>query len=147
MKLSKYFTKEEFEHSNTAINRGISNVMDSGQTQKAIDLCVNVLDPIREYINKSLKLNCGYRSPLVNKAVGGAKASQHILGEAADLNIQDKQTFDWIRDNLEYDQLIKEQPLANGGQSWIHISYRNGKNRKEVLKMEKKGGKSVYTRI
>jgi hypothetical protein len=147
MKLSKYFTKEEFEHSNTSVQRSILNVMDSGQTQKAIDLCENVLDKIREYTNKPLKLNCGYRSPLVNKAVGGAKSSQHILGEAADLHIQDKETFDWIKANLEYDQLIKEQPLANGGQSWIHVSYRKGRNRKEVLKMEKKGGKSVYTRI
>lgn len=143
MKLSEHFTKEEFEHSNTAIQRSIPNVMDSGQTQKAIDLCVNVLEPLRTHLGKPIKLNCGYRSPLVNKAVGGAKMSQHILGEAVDLDLHSRELFIWIRDNLEYDQIIFEGGTDENA-NWFHISYRKGRNRKQALRMIKKGGKSVY---
>jgi hypothetical protein len=143
MKLSKYFTKEEFEHSNTAVQRSISNVMDSGQTQKAIDLCENVLDKIREYTNKPLKLNCGYRSPLVNKAVGGAKSSQHILGEAADLDLHSRELFVWIIENLEFDQAIFEFGTDDNA-GWFHLSYRKGRNRKQALRAKKQAGKTVY---
>ena len=143
MKLSEHFTKAEFEHSNTAIQRSIPNVMDSGQTQKAIDLCVNVLEPLRTHLGKPIKLNCGYLSPLVNKAVGGAKMSQHILGEAVDLDLHSRELFIWIRDNLEYDQIIFEGGTDENA-NWFHISYRKGRNRKQALRMIKKGGKSVY---
>ena len=143
MNLSKHFTKAEFEHSNTAIQRGISNFMDSGQTQKAIDLCENVLEPLRAHVGQPIKLNCGYRSPLVNKAVGGAKSSQHILGEAADLDLHDASIVEWIKDNLDFDQLIAEFP-SNGKPSWLHVSYRKGRNRKQILVATKKAGKTVY---
>ena len=143
MKLSEHFTKEEFEHSNTAIQRSIQNVMDSGQTQKAIDLCANVLEPLRKHLSKPIKLNCGYRSPAVNKAVGGAKMSQHILGEAVDLDLHSRELFIWIRDNLDFDQIIFEGGTDENA-SWFHISYRKGRNRKQALRMIKKGGKSVY---
>jgi hypothetical protein len=143
MKLSKYFTKEEFEHSNTAVQRSISNVMDSGQTQKAIDLCENVLDKIREHTGKPLKLNCGYRSPLVNKAVGGAKSSQHILGEAADLDLHSRELFVWIIENLEFDQAIFEFGTDDNA-GWFHLSYRKGRNRKQALRAKKQAGKTVY---
>ena len=143
MKLSEHFTKAEFEHSNTAIQRGIQNVMDSGQTQKAIDLCENVLEPLRAHLGVPIKLNCGYRSPLVNKAVGGAKMSQHILGEAVDVDLHDASIVEWIKDNLDFDQLIAEFP-SGGKSSWLHISYRKGRNRKQVLVATKKAGKTVY---
>lgn len=143
MKLSEHFSKAEFEHSNTAIQRGISNVMDSGQTQKAIDLCVNVLEPLRAHVGAPIKLNCGYRSPLVNKAVGGAKTSQHILGEAADLDLHSRELFIWIKDNLEYDQIIFEMGTEENA-GWFHVSYRKGRNRKQALKAKKVNGKTVY---
>lgn len=143
MNLSKHFTKAEFEHSNTAIQRGISNVMDSGQTQKAIDLCENVLEPLRAHLGKPIKLNCGYRSPLVNKAVGGAKLSQHILGEAADVDLHDRDIFEWIKNNLDYDQIIFEFGTEDSA-GWFHLSYRKGRNRKQALRAKKVGGKTVY---
>lgn len=143
MKLSEHFTKAEFEHSNTAIQRGIQNVMDSGQTQKAIDLCENVLEPLRKHLGVPIKLNCGYRSPLVNKAVGGAKMSQHILGEAVDVDLHSRDIFEWIINNLEFDQAIFEFGTdENAG--WFHLSYRKGRNRKQALRAKKQGGKTVY---
>ena len=143
MKLSEHFTKEEFEHSNTAIQRSIPNVMDSGQTQKAIDLCVNVLEPLRTHLGKPIKLNCGYRSPLVNKAVGGVKMSQHILGEAVDVDLHSREVFEWIINNLEIDQAIFEFGTdENAG--WFHLSYRKGRNRKQALRAKKVNGKTVY---
>lgn len=143
MQLSKHFTKAEFEHSNTAIQRSIPNVMDSGQTQKAIDLCENVLEPLRDYLGHPIKLNCGYRSPLVNRAVNGAKNSQHILAEAADVDLHDKKIFDWIIENLEFDQAIFEFGSETQA-SWFHLSYRKGRNRKQALRAIKKAGKTVY---
>jgi len=143
MNLSKHFTKAEFEHSNTAIQRRISNVMDSGQTQKAIDLCENVLEPLRAHVGQPIKLNCGYRSPLVNKAVGGAKMSQHILGEAADLDLHSRELFVWIIENLEFDQAIFEFGTDDNA-GWFHLSYRKGRNRKQALRAKKQAGKTVY---
>jgi len=143
MNLSKHFTKAEFEHSNTAIQRGISNVMDSGQTQKAIDLCENVLEPLRAHVGQPIKLNCCYRSPLVNKAVGGAKSSQHILGEAADLDLHSRELFVWIIENLEFDQAIFEFGTDDNA-GWFHLSYRKGRNRKQALRAKKQAGKTVY---
>lgn len=143
MKLSKHFTKAEFEHSNTAIQRSIPNEMNSGQELKAIDLCENVLEPLREHLGHPIKLNCGYRSPAVNRAVGGAKNSQHLFGEAADVDLHDKKIFDWIIDNLEFDQAIFEfgSDLEAG---WFHLSYRKGRNRKQALRAIKKAGKTIY---
>ena len=117
--------------------------MNETQTAKAIDLCVNVFEPIREHIRKPIRINCGYRSPLVNKKVGGAKTSQHLNGEAMDLDLHDRDLFEWIIDNVEFDQAIYEG--GNDEQAgWFHLSYRNGSNRGQALRMVKKNGKTAY---
>ena len=143
MQLSQHFSKAEFEQSNTAIQRGIVNVMDSKQTANAIELCKNVLEPLRAHLGIPIKLNCGYRSPSVNKAVGGAKSSQHLFGEAVDLDLHDRKVFEWIRDNLEFDQIIFEGGTCDVA-SWFHLSYRKGRNRKQALRMKKVNGKPTY---
>lgn len=145
MNLSPHVTVKEFTESPTATNRGINQTMDNTTYQKAVDLCVNVFEPIRAHLGRPIKINSGYRSPALNRAVGGAKTSQHVKGEAMDLNIKDKETFYWIVDNIDFDQCILEHPDANGNPSWIHISYRKGANRKQVLKCEKIKGKVVYS--
>jgi Ulp1 family protease len=81
----------------------------------------------------AIHVNSGYRSPAVNKAVGGVRNSQHSLGEAADITVQSRQgnkkLFEIIRDNLNFDQLINERDF-----SWIHVSYKSEEeNRKQVL--------------
>ena len=144
MKLSEHLTRAEFEHSDTAINRGISNSMTDQYLKNAINLAVNVFEPIRKFRGKAIKVNSGYRSSALNRAIGGSKTSQHCTGEAVDLPLTSNE-FHFIKDNLVYDQLIWEfgtdlQP------SWVHISLSGvGKNRKQVLRAKKVGKKTVYS--
>jgi hypothetical protein len=143
MQLSKHLSRAEFERSDAATNYGISNSMNSGQLAKAMALAENCFEPIREHLAKPIKVNSGYRSPAVNKRIGGALTSQHSLGEAIDLDLHDRDLFEWIIDNVVFDQLIYE--AGNDTEAaWFHISYREGHNRKQVLRMIKKGGKSTY---
>lgn len=97
-------------------------------------LIENVLIPAREALGAPIHVNSGYRSPEVNKAVGGAKNSQHVLGEAADLTTDTKEgnklLFQALLKVSMFDQLIDEKDF-----SWIHVSFRKGKNRLEVLKI------------
>jgi hypothetical protein len=143
MQLSKHLSRAEFERSDAAIKHGISNSMNSGQLAKAMALAINCFEPIREHLGKPIRVNSGYRSPAVNKRIGGALTSQHSLGEAIDLDLHDRDLFEWIIDNVTFDQLIYE--AGNDTEAaWFHISYREGHNRKQVLRMIKKGGKSTY---
>ena len=143
MKLSEHVTVEEFVNSPTATNRGISQTMDSITTQKAKDLCENVFEPIRAYVGRPIAINSGYRSPALNRAVGGAMSSQHVRGEAMDLDLTDRDLFEWILDNVEADQYIFEFGTEDKA-AWFHISYRKGNNRKQALRAIKKGGKTTY---
>ena len=143
MQISKHLSRAEFERSDAATNYGISNTMNSGQLAKAMALAENCFEPIREHLGKPIRVNSGYRSPAVNKRIGGALTSQHSLGEAIDLDLHDRDLFEWIIDNVTFDQLIYE--AGNDTEAaWFHISYREGNNRKQVLRMIKKGGKSTY---
>ena len=143
MQLSKHLSRSEFERSDAATNYGISNSMNSGQLAKAMALAINCFEPIREHLGKPIRVNSGYRSPAVNKRIGGALTSQHSLGEAIDLDLHDRDLFEWIIDNVVFDQLIAEFP-SQGKASWFHISYREGRNRKQVLVAIKKARKTIY---
>lgn len=143
MNLSKHVTRAEFERSDAAIRHGISNSMTESDIVRARELCENVFEPIRAHLGKPIKVNSGYRSPAVNKRIGGAKTSQHSVGEAIDLDLHDRDLFEWIIDNVVFDQLIAEFP-SQGKASWFHISYREGRNRKQVLVAIKKAGKTIY---
>jgi zinc D-Ala-D-Ala carboxypeptidase len=143
MNLSKHVTRAEFERSDAAIRHGISNSMTESDIARAKELCENVFEPIREHLGKPIRVNSGYRSPAVNKRIGGAKTSQHSVGEAIDLDLHDRDLFEWIIDNVVYDQLIFESGTEDKA-DWFHISYRKNRNRKQVLRMIKIGGKSTY---
>lgn len=132
MKLSENFTLAELTRTST----GLVNVPNKTEIENLTALCVNVLQPIRDKFG-SVIINSGYRSHIVNRAVKGAISSQHVKGEAADIKLSDMRlVFNWIIDNLEYDQAIYE-----GGNdispAWIHVSYRQGQNRKQALRMIK----------
>ena len=133
MKLSKNLSLSEVVKSATAIKRGISNQPTKQHLQNLIKLSENVFQPLRDYIDKPIRVSSGYRSKELNKLIGGASRSQHSKGEALDLD-NDRETnilmFNYIKDNLDFDQLINEQDY-----SWIHVSYREGSNRKQVLNM------------
>jgi uncharacterized protein YcbK (DUF882 family) len=128
--LSKNFTLDELLHTNSHL----PNVPTETEIARLTALVINVLQPARELLGKPIRVNSGFRSAAVNKAVGGASTSQHCLGEAADLDCTDNaQLFHLIREHLPFDQLIWE-----GGNDiqpdWVHVSFKA--NRKEVLKMK-----------
>lgn len=143
MNLSAHVTIAEFERSEAAVKHGIANKMNEFEIQRAKELCENVFEPIRAYLKKPIKINSGFRSVAVNKRIGGAKTSQHVLGEAMDLDLHDRELFEWIIDNIEADQYIFEGGTEDKA-DWFHISYRKGRNRKQALRMVKVAGKTSY---
>ena len=131
MRLTKNFTLGELTKTNT----GIANDPNKQELQALIALSGKVLQPLRDIYGNPITVNSGFRSYAVNKAVGGAKGSQHAKGEAADLTTHskegNKQLFEIIKNELEYDQLINEYDY-----SWIHVSFKaGGRNRKQILKI------------
>ncbi|MFR9051777.1 MAG: D-Ala-D-Ala carboxypeptidase family metallohydrolase [Hominilimicola sp.] len=131
----KYFTIEELCQSTTADRKGIDNRCSNEIAANLTALVDNVLDPLRIWYGKPITVNSGYRCPALNKAVGGAATSQHMNGQAADIDAGDRQQnkllFEYIRKSLPFDQLIDESNFA-----WVHISYRSDRNnRNQVLKL------------
>lgn len=111
MELSKHFHLSEFVTSNTAIRKGIDNTPSQEAISNLTKLCTQVLEPIRVQLEKPIKITSGYRCEKLNRLIGGAKNSQHILGEAADIqspNLTTEELFQFIKDHFVYDQLIQE---------------------------------------
>ena len=134
MNLSNNVTLKEFEASPTATARGIVNKMNAKQIESAKLLCEKVFQPLRAHVGNPIKINSGYRSPALNKAIGGSTTSQHCKGEAMDLDLHDKALFVWIIDNLDFDQAIFEAGTATAA-AWFHLSYKKTGNRKQALRM------------
>ena len=131
----KYFTMKELAKSSTAEKLGIDTTPTSEASAQLSNLVTHVLDPLREMYGKPITVNSGYRCPKLNDAVGGAKNSQHMRGEAADITAgsktENKKLFELIRDNLPFDQLIDESDY-----SWVHVSYvSSSRNRKQILSL------------
>ena len=126
----KYFRLEEMLRTST----GLPNIPTWEVVENLKALVENVLDPAREALGSPIHVNSGYRSPEVNKVIGGAKNSQHVLGEAADLTTGTKEgnklLFQALLKVTMFDQLIDEKDFL-----WVHVSFRKGKNRLEVLKI------------
>lgn len=134
MNLSENVTLQEFEASPTATARGIANKMNATQIESAKLLCEKVFQPLRAHVGQPIKINSGFRSAALNKAIGGSTTSQHCKGEAMDLDLHDKALFIWIIDNLDFDQAIFEGGTENSA-SWFHLSYKKSGNRKQALRM------------
>lgn len=131
MKLSENVTIAEFEVTST----GLPNKMNAAQIEAAKLLCEKVFQPLRKHVGKPIKINSGFRSAAVNKAVKGSSTSQHCKGEAMDLDLHDKALFIWIIENLDFDQAIFEGGTENEA-GWFHISYKKAGNRKQALRMK-----------
>jgi len=138
--LSKNFTLDEL----TVTSTGLPNKPTEAEAANLQALVTNVLQPLRDLYGKPIKVNSGYRSVAVNRAIGGASTSQHSKGEAADLDAADNASlFLLIRQFLPFDQLIWEGG-TDTQPDWVHVSYRATGNRKQVLRMRVVGGKKVY---
>ena len=144
MQLSKHFKLEEFTKSQTAIRKGINNEAGSGEIKNLTDLCYTVLEPVRAKFDKPITVTSGFRSEELCDAIGSKKTSQHAKGQAVDFEIagvSNLQIAVWIEANCDFDQLIleywkEEDKDPNSG--WVHCSYVEGSNRKQVLRYDGK---------
>lgn len=153
MKLSKYVSLSEVTKSDTATKRGIDNSPTPEHLENLKVICTEVFDKVREHFGVPLFISSGYRSAALNKAIGGSATSDHNNGRALDLDqdfrgngVTNKQVFDYILQNLDFDQLIWEFG-SNDNPDWVHVGYRKGANRKQVLRAKKVGSKTVYEKI
>ena len=137
MKITQHFTLEELCASATAKAKGIKNQPGTQELINLTALCVAVLEPLRTWFGREIKIGSGYRCPVLNAAVGGVSNSQHMNGQAADLCIdgdmeKGKKWFNYIRNHLLFDQLIWEH--NSKGTYWVHVSYdAQGRNRGQVI--------------
>lgn len=137
--VTMHFTIEELYASNKAKELGIDNKPSIQKMIHLVYLAAFVLEPLRVAMGMPIRISSGYRCEALNKAVGGVYNSQHLKGQAADICIDGDMTkgrkmFNYIRDNLPFDQLIWEHNKA--GIYWIHVSFvfpDFGKNRKQVI--------------
>ena len=142
MSLTPHVTLAEMTRSSAAVRRGIDNAATPPVVASLTALCVHVLEPVRAQFGM-VAVTSGYRSPAVNKAIGGAKSSQHVMGEAADFTVPGESNLDvcqWIMRHLNYDQLIYEF----GEAGWVHCSWREGQLRNQELSATRVGGKVRY---
>lgn len=151
MQLSKHLALAEVIRSETAKRKGISNMPTQEHIKNFKLLAEKIFEPIRERFGVPIHISSAYRSVELNRAVNGSLSSQHCQGEAIDIDmdgstngVTNKMVFDYVKDNLNFDQLIYE--FGNDiNPDWVHISYEStGKQRKQVLKAVKINGQTKY---
>jgi hypothetical protein len=148
MNLSANFSLKELTKSDTATRLGIDNTPDDETIDNLKMLCEKVLQPVRDHFGKSVTVNSGFRSSETNQATGGSKSSDHVKGQAADIEIAgvaNAELAQWIMDNLDYTQLILEfytQGVPDSG--WVHVSYDPNNLKKQELTAVKVAGKTQY---
>lgn len=138
--LSKNLTLQECITSQTAARRRIDNTPPADVICNLREVAEHIFQPIREHFGKPIRVSSGYRSPALNKAVGGSKTSQHVKGEALDLQgtngLTNRDIYDFVYNNLDFDQLIWEYG-TDKEPAWVHVSFtKSRKNRKHVLRIK-----------
>lgn len=154
MQISKHLSLAEVSRSETAKRKGINNTPSGEHLDNFKKLAENVFEPIREHFGVPIHISSGYRSKELNAAIGGSATSQHCSGEAIDIDmdgsasgVTNAQVFNFIKDNLNFDQLIWEFG-SSANPDWVHVSYEStGKQRKQILKAVKSGSKTTYVTI
>ena len=148
MLLSENFSLNEFTKSDTAVRKGIDNTPNDVHLENMKALCENVLQKVRSHFGKSVRITSGYRSPELCEAIGSSSKSQHAKGQAADFEItgiDNKDLAIWIRDNVDFDQLILEfYTEGDPNSGWVHCSYSDD-NRKQVLSAKKTDTGTQYS--
>jgi len=142
---------KEALRSNTAKRLGIDNMPDNDTLLTMQITAQHIFEPLRNKFKEPIYISSFYRSPELNKAIGGSSRSQHCKGEAIDIDdVYSKATnanfFNYIKDKLEFDQLIWEFG-DDENPAWVHVSYSLGKNRMRILRAIKENGRTKYIDI
>lgn len=153
MKLSEHLDLSEVTRSESAKRNGISNMPTEAHIANFKLLAEKIFEPIRNHFRCPIMISSGYRSKELNAAIGGSATSQHCSGEAIDIDmdgtpngVTNRMVFDYIKDNLVFDQLIFEFGDANNP-DWVHVSYEStGTQRKQILRATRSNGKTVYSK-
>ena len=149
MKISPNLNLAEITRSDTAKRHGIDNTPTAEHLENFKLLADKVFEPIREHFKTPIFISSGYRSKALNSFIKGSLSSQHCMGQAIDIDmdgttVTNAQIFNFIKDNLEFDQMIWEFG-TDTNPDWVHVSYEStGKQRKQILKAKKSGGKTTY---
>ena len=147
--ISKHISNKESVYSRTALWRGIDNTPTEEHKENMVMLAENIFEPLRMYVGGPIKINSFYRSPKLNKAIGGSSKSQHCNGQAIDIDdtfgrMSNAEMYNFIKENLDFDQMIWE--FGNDSNpNWVHVSYVSPQdNRNRCLKAYKEKGKTKY---
>lgn len=152
MRISEHVSYREAIKSNTATRRGIDNTPSDYEITNMVGVAENIFEPLRKWVGGPIKITSMYRCEELNRAIGGSSRSQHCEGRAIDLDDTfgyktNKEMFEYIRENLNFDNLIYEFGDDNNP-DWIHVSYiSDDENRNRVMRAEKINGKTQYRYI
>ena len=141
MKLTNNFSLKELTQSQTALRNGLDNTPDEQQIDNLQNICEKILQPLREFYNLPVKVTSGFRSEQLATMIGSKPTSQHCKGEAVDFEIpsvDNKEVATKIKDEFIFDQLILEYYTGEANSGWIHVSFHEGNNRKQVLTFDGK---------
>jgi len=152
MQLSKNLSLKEAIKSNTATRLGIDNTPEQWEINNLRAVADNVFQPLRDHFGVPIGVSSGYRCKALNKAIGGSKYSQHMIGEALDLDadiyggLKNSEIFNYIKKNLEWDQMIwefgdDEEP------DWVHVSYKESGNNRKQIKRAYRDSSGVYYKV
>ena len=144
--ISKHITLKEATYSATGEAKKIDNSPTAEHLASMKLLAEKVFEPVREWYGKPIKINSFYRSKALNMAIPGSSlTSQHSKGEAMDMDTasDNKKIFEYIKNNLDFDQMIWEFGTTENP-DWVHVSYKALGNRKQILRAKKVNGKSIY---
>lgn len=147
--ISRYISQAEAIKSDAAIRLNIPNIPTADVVQNMQYVAQYVFDRVRDHFGKPIAITSFFRSAALNRAIGGSTTSQHCNGEAIDIDgdvlggVKNSDIFHYIRQNLDFDQLIWE--FGNSTEpDWVHVSLKRGLNRRQILVAIKEGGKTVY---
>ena len=140
-KISEHITYSEATSSYLALKYGIINIPNEIQLKNMILLAEAIFEPLRAFVGKPIAVTSFFRSKALNSKLKGSRTSQHMANNGAAMDIDadvygyttNKEIFEYIKDNLDFDQLIAEYPDEKGNPSWVHVSYKEKGNRKQIF--------------
>ena len=150
--ISEHVSYREGVFSVTATRLGVDNTPDDEQLANMELVAEKIFEPLREWVGGPIKINSFYRGLPLNTAIGGSKKSQHMKGQAMDIDdnyghATNAEMYHWIKANLDFDQMIWEFG-DDDEPNWIHVSYVSKEdNRNRCLRAYKGNGKTLYNVI